>query len=383
MADIILKDRDGTDIEYSGVSTVRLLSEDGSFADFTEKESGSGNFGAVSKAINFYDIYGNIIHSYTRAEMAELTELPEAPEVPGYVFERWSWSLAELQTCSAFADVGAMYKKEGANVTALLVVNVDEGLTLPVYFGSSSPMSIQIDWGDGTTSSTTITGTTATSNNRSLSHKYSIKGTVIIGISGTYSGSYTRGTLYLGNYTSSNRSSRYGVIGGTATGFNYRLLAVATSTKVCMAAGCFYQDYKLRYLCIASGAYEYYSPYQCYALETFACHVVNFYTNRFYQCYALKRLSCGNNMTTNVLAYNYGMTDLLFKGSYAPNMGTLYMTNLILTSTAVLDRGSTSLVTNNGLRIYVNDDMVETYKANSKWSTYAAYIHPLSEYPDY
>lgn len=65
--------------------------------------------------------------------------------------------------------------------------------------------------------------------------------------------------------------------------------------------------------------------------------------------------------------------------------GCTSLTTLIINKTSLCTLGSTNVFTNTPIAsgtgyIYVQDDLVESYKAATNWSTYADQIKPLSEY---
>jgi len=340
----------------------------------------SGGEVAKSKAINFYDIYGNIIYSYTRAEMAALEELPEAPEVPGYNFVSWSWTLEKLKS-TPFADVGAQYKKEGSVATALLVADVYDGLTLPLYFNPSYKGTTYIDWGDGSeVSSVTTTNTAHNTSTYSATHTYSMTGIVVIGV-WFIPTDRTWGSLYLGKYGTSASSTRFGIFGGSLNGYN-RILLAFTGASAYPGNAALYKEYSLRYLCCGSSSYSFYSPNSCYALETVAFMDIQLKANCYNSCYSIKRLSVGNGVNSGVLPGLYGVQELSVHSGGIYN-SSLAGKNLILPLSSVQPLGTTLYFGTNLGRVYVPDDLVDSYKADSKWSAYASYIYPLSEYPDY
>lgn len=78
----------------------------------------------------------------------------------------------------------------------------------------------------------------------------------------------------------------------------------------------------------------------------------------------------------------------LFDIANAPNIGGSAFASCPTTLTIVIRddtkvgvlSGTNSLPTNFAGAIYVPDALVDTYKAASNWSAFAAFIHPLSEY---
>lgn len=109
----------------------------------------------TSNNINFYDLDGNIVASWTLEELADKTELPENPEAPeGLTAKGWNWTLAQLQAEDAPMNVGQLYGTTDDKTH--IFVSVDAAHLEP-YFGLGVNGTITVDWGDDTEPST-LTG---------------------------------------------------------------------------------------------------------------------------------------------------------------------------------------------------------------------------------
>ena len=335
----------------------------------------SSSEGAVtSKAINFYDVFGNIVYSYTRDEAATLTELPPVPELEGYTAYStgWSSSLSSVKNETAFLDVGARYSKNGVRA-CIAVINTgctNKSITLNICSSNITYCkTAEIDWGDGSSEIVSFADTKTTA---SPQHTYTSKGRYVIGIL-PQSFSYLR----LGKWYSSS--------GATSSGYQfisndlYGLIACSGGAECYSAA--FYNNNMLKHLDIKG--IQYYC-YGCNKLErNLFCAGQTHLNYMHYMNYSLKRFwgypnnsssSC-NAMSTNSCIEEYKVST----GS-----GTLYFHNqaiktLILTGTGIPNLSGTLNQTTLE-SIYVPDDLVSTCKTKSGWSTYNSIIKPLSEY---
>ena len=69
----------------------------------------SGEGADPNKPIRFYGPYGDLIYSYTFAEISELTELPPLPEYKGLVGQEWNWSLENILAEGSELEIASMY----------------------------------------------------------------------------------------------------------------------------------------------------------------------------------------------------------------------------------------------------------------------------------
>ena len=133
-------------------------SEEMKTVDFPDKirsitTGGDEEVGVKSKAVNFYDQFGNIMYSYTRAEAAALTELPPGPEIEGFEFYTWTYTLSQVRSVKFFADIAPIYKKNGKSCAVLIldvpVHELSTYLCMRLIYDPAVP-TFSIDWGDGT-----------------------------------------------------------------------------------------------------------------------------------------------------------------------------------------------------------------------------------------
>ena len=360
------------------------------------------NEGIQSKAINFYDPFGELVYSYTRAEAAELTELPAAPELEGFTFEAWTHTLAQIQSEQFFCDVAPTYKKDGRSVSVLIldVSEYDLKITL-AYRAYQTSTKMTIDWGDGTT--TTVSGTSSSGSGSTTSHTYTAAGRYYISL---YRSSGTQ-YVWLGHPYSTPHSS---VIYSATTGYSYMSFTA-------------YQEFTLlsilcninsgTYLKVAQGhqrlkiignnpSYSKTSDMTeatialCPELKVVSTPIDGFTSNikclniQFMGCGSLKRFRCMGDGSYGTGTYSYtalGCDDLKQLVCSAQIRKVMnYKRTLVLPFNTTLPTTiptSISEVKWGSEPIYVPDNMVETYKTNAVFSVVADCIRPISEYPDF
>lgn len=331
---------------------------------------------ATPKAINFYDIYGNIIFSYTREEAQSLTTLPEVPEVEGYDSGYWNYTLDKIKDTKTFLNIGPRYMLDGKQVIlSVIECQKDDNIIFNFYKRTiqSGGESFSIFWGDGLSESKTITKINTT---MTINHTYQSSGRKIIGIVPESGKAYD---VYLGAYTSAAGGSTSYSFVGNVTSRQYKLLSCSGGATA--GSSCFYHCYCLKYLDInlSTGSY---ACSNCYRL------LVNTYpswidapNSAFVNCYSLQQFygtcdlsSIFQNVVLNELQITSG-SNVYFKGVQAKRV-------IILGTTpgySDISTASQTMIQN----IYVPDESIEDYKANSYWSALADIIMPLSSYPDY
>lgn len=108
----------------------------------------SGEGADPNKPIRFFGPYGDLVYSYTFAEISELTELPPLPEYKGLIGQEWNWSLENILAEGSELEIASMYiTDDGA--TRIYVTLDEETLSPKVGFIQEKANSVWIDWGDG------------------------------------------------------------------------------------------------------------------------------------------------------------------------------------------------------------------------------------------
>lgn len=109
------------------------------------------NVDAEDKDINFYDVDGVRLFSYTREEFAALSSLPTAPNRPDLFlnFTMWNWTKAEIDAQPGYVEVGALYDLTDCDCALVVepTIPAQKDATLRFYTGSGN--TVELDWGDG------------------------------------------------------------------------------------------------------------------------------------------------------------------------------------------------------------------------------------------
>ena len=108
--------------------------------------------------INFYDLDGTIVETWTYDELKAATELPPVIEREGLISDGWNWSLEGLKACGTPMNVAMHYQTIHGGLEVVLKVKRKAGSTVhsfiyPKYSktGASIYMApFTVDWGDGT-----------------------------------------------------------------------------------------------------------------------------------------------------------------------------------------------------------------------------------------
>lgn len=143
----------------------------------------SGGGAVIEKDVNFYDWDGTLLYSYTLAEAQALSALPALPgNYKDYTADSWTETLSFVKSLTRPWMVGVNYTT--TRTATYVYINVPTpdtslGEDLSVYFttGSQGSQTINIDWGDGTSSS-------VSTNSAQISHTYSQTGDYKLTISG-------------------------------------------------------------------------------------------------------------------------------------------------------------------------------------------------------
>lgn len=256
------------------------------------------------KDVNFYDIDGTLLYSYTLDEAQALTELPPSGGYhEGLVFDGWNWELDAVKALTYPMDIGALYNTIDGACWLFLDLTVNEQLTQELHFSQTVENVVEIDWGDGSEKET-IGGTGLVA----MSHTYSALGEYIVKIyASTYKctlGANSSTTNIFGNinnYHNRNILKKLYASNGYFVSqycFSYCYdLEIAnirfSAANASITTRCFTDCYNLRCAILANSLYptQPHAFYRCYNLRT-ACignKSKNTQGSSFYQCYSLKR----------------------------------------------------------------------------------------------
>lgn len=338
------------------------------------------------KPIRFYDPYGNVLYSFTRAEIKKMTELPPGPELGDLTFSKWTHTLAELKAVPYFADVGPCYKQNGSDVIVLIVdiyysLRVGYTTQQSLYLSTGTTNKVTVNWGDGSSSTQ--------GNQYYISHTYTNPGRYIVTVK------------------PSSTSAKYLELGHNLSNYYYQFAAYSYSESVYNAN--INKPVNLPLVSVLSGLsiplrlYGCTSNAQLKMFSSFSDVVVYGYglmNNPNLEVVCAKSIAFSGNVCgarnlslkrypniTNI-AYNLvisecrDLEEVIF--GYTPdkltNMNDQWA--MLMTQTEPPTLTADTVRTWGRKPIYVPDSAVEAYKTADVWSTVADYIHPASQYPD-
>lgn len=351
---------------------------------------GGGDEPILTKPIRFYNAYGDVLFSFSRAEIKEMTELPEGPALGNLVFDKWDYTLEELQSIMYFCDVSPQYKNSAGQAVAVAIVEIaDPSVELVIsYQFSSANDFIYADWGDGSTSNGKSNGSSTSPGN--LKHTYSESGTYVISFYSSYKSTYI-GAGYRGSYfwplstgTGIIASSINNGKGGTPQKRIISVLGNIDSYVSVYFCGC---ENNMRFV---SGLYWHNdasgSFLNCGSLKAIG-RLLYLYSNRLYGkykfsgCASLERAQVSQT-SEHMFDYCTNLKEVEFIGTGALACNEMNVKfSMLMTKTTPPTISATAPVW--GTKpIYVPDEGVDAYKTASGWSDAAAYIYPASEYPD-
>lgn len=332
-------------------------------------------------AICYYDIYGNIVHSYTRAEVAALTEEPAGPALEGFEFAGWSLALASAKSETAFADIVPKYTKDGIPCSILLVDIPAYSLVLNVCgaYNSIGHWYIEIDWGDGEKTIADRDGSSTTSN-FSLSHTYTKAGIKLVSMRGIANEAQTEYSTSLvaswGNTIDNvSRSAIYSPDDSPDTEFHYKLLGVSQNSNW-SGNSIFASMYRIKVIDSAESVSD------CPKLEAISGLIEN-----VKNCLSLTRLKATYSISRSALAvYRLDcLKDFYVSGSafLRPQIQTVVNKVRMVYKSMPRTAAKTDNCQYGTEYIYIPDANVEAAKAYPIFEPVADYIRPLSEYPDF
>lgn len=108
----------------------------------------SGEGADPNKPIRFFGPYGDLVYSYTFAEISELTELPPLPEYGGLVGQEWNWSLENIIAENKELEVASLYTTDDGSTRIYVTLN-NEMLSTNIGYMQKESNTVWVDWGDG------------------------------------------------------------------------------------------------------------------------------------------------------------------------------------------------------------------------------------------
>lgn len=391
--------------------------------------------------VRFFDIDGTIL----KQEYVNTGNSATAPSNPNYdatylVFSQWNQTFTNVQSD---LEVGAIYDTIDGKSYLFVRITTTTGLQPTLQLQKYTSDLMTIDWGDGSTSTSSVNGALSITKTSA----YSSIGDYLITIQclGTYATSNSLGYL-LGNNTTYSRillkmymHQNFGFNGSALINHSsLKIISISKDTQLSNGtfSGCksiehlnipdgltilngpFTNMYSLKTISLPKSITSLYTPFgNCYKLEKFITPNATLTVGNFAMsgCYALKKFVISNSNTTfyaGAFYLDYGLEEPFIPSSLTTIENLAFdsctsLKKLILPST-LTNIGSngafnncTSILEytflsttpptmgaanafggiNSACKIYVPDASVSAYQAATNWSTYANYIYPLSTKP--
>lgn len=323
--------------------------------------------GTGQHLVTFYDFNGKVLKRQRVATGGNATA-PTTPTHEFLTFAEWNNPFTNVQSD---IDTGAIYNTTDGKTYLFITLTAVTGLAPTLYFSKSSTSLLTINWGDGTTSTSTTSG------NQNIQHTYASAGDYIITVDNS-----AGGTFSIGN-SSTTTSCFYGYVNIlrraylahniTANGFNSHLLneGISISPASTKGASGAFGSSKIKHLNYNSLFVL--QPYEFYGTATIQKLTYNLVTiigdQTFFGLVGLRKLIFPATLTAIANTGNFqgctAITVYIFLSTTPPTLANINAFTGI----------------NPICKIYVPDASVAAYKAATNWVTYSAYIYPLSEKP--
>ena len=304
--------------------------------NFADSNS-SGEVGDGYK-IRYIDVDGTVLKTEYVDEGGKLTP----PNNPTYnseylEFDIWNYNV-ENYVVERDTDIGAIYRTKTGDTYFFIRLTENIGLTIPTLKISGAT---SIDWGDGTVDT-------------NLTHTYADYGDYVIKISGM-----TQITNYL--------------FGSSGSLYNYSLLKCYLGSTVTS---------------IGNNAFSFCESITSVIIPESVISIGNY---AFSSCESITSviipesvISIGDSAFSNCCS----ITSVVIPESVT-NIGNKAFSNCrsikhyVLECSSVPTLSNTNAFTsiNKAAFIWVKDELVESYKSATNWSTYATYIKPISAMP--
>ena len=377
-------------IEAKGVS-VGAVSID-QYASKVDAISTGGVVGTGSFLVRFFDFDGTILKQQ-RVNAGENATAPTVPTHQYLTFNSWNNAFTNVQSD---IDTGAIYDTTDGKSYLFITLTSVTGLSPTLYLNKSTTSIMTVNWGDGTTSTSTTSG------NFNLNHTYSSAGYYIVTVDNSLGGTYTLAQDWLAPL----------FVTGT---YNYILTSVYFGSHITyIPSNCFDYNYSLKYVSFSPGINEIHQSAfrNCGKIDFFSYANI---TNIGYFSligFSLSTVVVKNTLTTLGLSFldslsvinftfppttttigqaafrNCKLKIIILGGSMTSiadyvfyNCNSVEQFVILAVVPPTLQNINSFTGINQLCRIYVPDASVTAYKTATNWSTYANYIYPLSSRP--
>ena len=258
---------------------------------------GGGGVQEVEAGVIFIDYDGTLIDAWESVDVAGKTALPSNPSHTGLTAQGWNWSLASIKAYiadypDALMTVGQMYTTTSGASEIDCTFTAD---TLHPYLGICPNGTVEVDWGDNSSTST-LTGTSLTTL-KWADHTYAAAGDYTITL-----------TVQSGSFAFYCSSSSYGALLTYKNSYNYSrkysgcVKAIRIGGSASIGAYAFSGCYAAQSITIPDGVTSIGNSafYNCYAAQsiTIPDGVTSIGTNAFQNCYAAQSITIPDGVTS-------------------------------------------------------------------------------------
>lgn len=354
----------------------------------------------------FYDYDGFRLCSYSKEEFLAMTSMPSLPTSPGLICQDWNWAIEDAKEYVGkygLLDIGALYTTDDGKTRLYLTFTKEsrKDVTLRFTIRSIANKGVIVDWGDG---SITDAGTEV--KDVALPHSYQYLGDYIINIEtnggvirlGHSSSNYN--ILYKAtadNYPASIALKRVetgnGVEAFSPGSFRwFRDLQSITIPKNVKTIGSFvFNNTGLQFVVLPDGEYTSANALVSYnyGLKGY-CPSKGFIpqSSCFQNCFLIIRAVIPEITTINSKAFSgiYEIDELIFPGTISEikseGFSSCYGVKTFVFShhktTPTLE--STNAFPSTPYSIVVPDELFDSWKTSTNWSSLSSTIIKLSEY---
>lgn len=341
---------------------------------------GGGDTGNRSDPIRFFDYDGTLVASYSSVPSA----LPSVPTHDKLTNGTWNHTLAQVTTqfnATGTCDVGANY--DTASGATEIDIVLDNAGRLHPYLSLAVNGTVSIDWGDGSTPSTS-TGTSLTSRKTDIHHEYAAAGSYTIKVSktsGTGYSLYCTSSIPLLNANSSTAAANYV--------YSFSVQAVRVGTNCTIGTYAFYYCMHMRSVSIPSDRTTFgnYAFGQCGDLQfvSIPSDLTSAGSYAFTSCGYNKAVSIPAKVSAigaGLFASNYLLQSISVPASVS-SIGASAFSNCYGISKYHFCRATPPTLENTNAfsgiaitrpTIYVPSESLEAYQTATNWSTYASYM---------